>query len=98
VGNNHLDRQSHLIGFRHPRGTPPGGDALQIVLRPGPLSTAFSPALTGSWMNDNGFWIVARMSALTEVEALKTWTILLAILGVTALGFTLLAVQIYPLG
>jgi GntP family gluconate:H+ symporter len=49
-------------------------------------------------MNDNGFWIVARMSALTEVEALKTWTILLAILGVTALGFTLLAVQIYPLG
>ena len=31
------------------------------------------------------------MSALSEVEALKTWTIMLSILGVTALGFTLLA-------
>jgi GntP family gluconate:H+ symporter len=55
-------------------------------------------SLTGSWMNDSGFWIFARMGALTEVEALKSWTILLAILGVTALGFTLLAVQIYPMG
>ena len=54
-------------------------------------------SLTGSWMNDSGFWIFARMSGLTEVEALKTWTILLAILGVTAFGFTLLAVQIYPM-
>jgi GntP family gluconate:H+ symporter len=54
-------------------------------------------SLTGSWMNDSGFWIYARMSVLTEVEALKSWTILLAILGVTALGFTLLAVQIYPM-
>lgn len=55
-------------------------------------------SLTGSWMNDSGFWIFARMSGLTEVEALKTWTILLAILGATAFGFTLLAVQIYPMG
>jgi H+/gluconate symporter-like permease len=54
-------------------------------------------SMTGSWMNDSGFWIYARMSALTEVEALKSWTILLAILGVTALGFTLLAVRLYPM-
>jgi GntP family gluconate:H+ symporter len=54
-------------------------------------------SLTGSWMNDSGFWIFARMSGLTEIEALKTWTILLAILGVTAFGFTLLAVWVYPM-
>jgi len=54
-------------------------------------------SLAGSWMNDSGFWIFARMSGLTEVEALKTWTILLVILGVTALGFTLLAAWLMPL-
>ena len=54
-------------------------------------------SLAGAWMNDSGFWIFARMSGLTEVEALKTWTILLVILGVTALGFTLLAAWLMPL-
>ena len=54
-------------------------------------------SLAGAWMNDSGFWIFARMSGLTEVEALKTWSILLAILGVTALGFTLLAAWLMPL-
>ncbi|MBN2475916.1 MAG: gluconate permease [Pirellulales bacterium] len=54
-------------------------------------------SLTGSWMNDSGFWIFARMSGLTEIEALKTWTILLAILGVTALGVTLLLAWAMPL-
>jgi len=48
-------------------------------------------SLVGSWMNDSGFWIFARMSVLTETEVLKTWTILLSILGVVAFGFTLLA-------
>ena len=42
-----------------------------------------SGALVGSWMNDSGFWIYKQMSGLTEKEALKTWTPLLAILGVT---------------
>jgi GntP family gluconate:H+ symporter len=41
-----------------------------------------SGALVGSWMNDSGFWIYKQMSGLTEKEALKTWTPLLAILGV----------------
>ncbi|HYW80693.1 MAG TPA: gluconate:H+ symporter [Thermoguttaceae bacterium] len=62
------------------------------------LATAIGAgSLTGSWMNDSGFWIFARMGNLTEVEALKTWTILLALLGVTALGFTLLAARFLPL-
>ena len=38
-----------------------------------------------SWMNDSGFWIVARMSGFTEKEALQTWTILLATISVVGL-------------
>jgi GntP family gluconate:H+ symporter len=48
-------------------------------------------------MNDSGFWIFVRMSGLTEVEAPKTWTVLLAILGVVAFGFTLSAAWQLPL-
>ena len=54
-------------------------------------------SLVGSWMNDSGFWIVARMGVLTEREALKSWTILLAILGATSFGFTLLLSRLLPL-
>jgi len=62
------------------------------------LATAIGAgSLCGSWMNDSGFWIFSRMGGLTEIEALKTWTILLAILGCIAFGFTLLATYILPL-
>ncbi len=62
------------------------------------LATAIGAgSLVGSWMNDSGFWIFARMGNLTEIEALKTWTILLVLLGVTAMGFTLLAARLMPL-
>ena len=80
---------------------------LSAAMGAGPELLGFSPAylataiaggaLVGSWMNDSGFWIFARMSGLTEVEALKSWTILLAILGTAAFGFTLLAARVLPL-
>ena len=53
-------------------------------------------SLVCSWMNDSGFWIVAKMSGLTEFEALKTWTVVLAIMGCTALGIVLLLSQVLP--
>jgi gluconate:H+ symporter, GntP family len=56
-----------------------------------------SGSLVGSWMNDSGFWIFARMSGLTEAEALKSWTVLLAIIGIVGLGFALLFSQVLPL-
>jgi GntP family gluconate:H+ symporter len=40
-------------------------------------------SLVGSWMNDSGFWVYKQMSGLTEREALKTWTPLLVLLGLT---------------
>ena len=38
-----------------------------------------------SWMNDSGFWVVGRMSGFSEKETLKTWTPLLAVMGVVGL-------------
>lgn len=62
------------------------------------LCTAIgSGSLIGSWMNDSGFWIFARMSGLTEAEALKTWTPLLLILGSVSLITTILLSIVLPL-
>ena len=48
------------------------------------LGTAIgSGALVGSWMNDSGFWIYSKMGGITEAETLKSWTPLLAIMGMT---------------
>lgn len=54
-------------------------------------------SLIGSWMNDSGFWIFAKMSGLTEVEALKTWTTLLLVLGTTSFLVALLMAAVMPL-
>ena len=32
-------------------------------------------AMILSWMNDSGFWVVCKLSGLTEKETLKSWTI-----------------------
>ena len=54
-------------------------------------------SLIGSWMNDSGFWIVAKMSGLSETEALKTWTPLLLVLGGVSLLMTILLSYALPL-
>ncbi|MEO2027835.1 MAG: SLC13 family permease [Fuerstiella sp.] len=54
-------------------------------------------SLIGSWMNDSGFWIVAKMSGLSETEALKTWTPLLLVLGGVSLLMTILLSYVLPL-
>jgi GntP family gluconate:H+ symporter len=56
-----------------------------------------SGALVGSWMNDSGFWVYKQMSGLTEGEALKTWTPLLAVLGFTGFLTVLVASTLVPL-
>ena len=54
-------------------------------------------ALVISWMNDSGFWVVAKMSGFTEKEALKTWTVLLALIGVAGLVQVMVFSTILPL-
>ena len=73
---------------------PTGGLGFNVVY----LGTAIgSGSLVGSWMNDSGFWIYAKMSGLTEVETLKSWSALLVILGITGGCITLLLTFILPL-
>lgn len=49
------------------------------------------------WMNDSGFWIVCKMSNLTEKEALRTFSPLLTIMGFAGLFVIMLAAKIFPL-
>jgi GntP family gluconate:H+ symporter len=62
------------------------------------LATAIGAgSLVGSWMNDSGFWIFAKMGGLTEREGLSTWTPMLVILGFVSMAVTLLLATIMPL-
>ena len=54
-------------------------------------------ALVGSWMNDSGFWVYKQMTGFTESESVRTWTPLLAIMGVTAFLLAQLAALLVPL-
>lgn len=49
-----------------------------------------------SWMNDAGFWIVTRMSALTQGEMLRTWSPLLTLISVLGLIEVLIASTLWP--
>lgn len=49
------------------------------------------------WMNDPGFWIVCKLSNLTEREALKTISPLLVVMGFTGLIVILIAAKLFPL-
>ena len=55
-----------------------------------------SGSLMGSWMNDSGFWVFAKMGVLTEGETLRSWTILLTILSLSGLLISLLFVTVIP--
>ncbi len=56
-----------------------------------------SGSLMGSWMNDSGFWVFAKMGVLTEGETLRSWTVLLAILSVAGFVVTLVLATLLPL-
>jgi H+/gluconate symporter-like permease len=56
-----------------------------------------SASLVGSWMNDSGFWIFARMGGLSELQTLQTLTPLLALLGIVSMAATLLLAVVMPL-
>ena len=49
------------------------------------------------WMNDSGFWIVGRMSGMTESETLKTFSVTLTIMGIVGFLVTLAGAKWLPL-
>src|SRR3989442_13758608 len=55
-----------------------------------------SGSLVGTWMNDSGFWLFSKMGGVTEGETLKSWTPVLAIVGVTAMVTTLVLAVLVP--
>jgi len=72
--------------------------ASQLPCHPVYLATAIgSGSMVGSWMNDSGFWVFAKMSGLEESETLQTWTVVLIVLGVAGLLATLAMAALLPL-
>jgi gluconate:H+ symporter, GntP family len=73
-------------------------DPAALAIHPVYLAIAIGAgSLVGSWMNDSGFWIYAKMGGFTEVEALRSWTVLLALLGVTAMFVNVLLALAMPM-
>ena len=70
----------------------------QLPFHPVYLATAIGGGgLIGSWMNDSGFWIFSKMGGISEVDALKTWTPLLCVLGTTMFIMTLILATVLPM-
>ena len=50
-----------------------------------------------SWYNDSGFWLVKEIAGLTQVETLKTWTVVATIIPVTGIVIVLILSTLFPL-
>ena len=48
------------------------------------------------WMNDSGFWVISKLAGLDEARTLKTFSLMLSIMGFVGLGLLLLGAQIFP--
>lgn len=48
------------------------------------------------WMTDSGFWIMCKMSGMTDREGLRTVSVLSVAMGVSALIVTLISAAIFP--
>jgi gluconate:H+ symporter, GntP family len=60
------------------------------------LSIGFA-ALGLSWMNDSGFWVVSRLSGMTEKETLKSFSVLLTVISLSGLVVTWLGSVLLPM-
>lgn len=49
-----------------------------------------------SWMTDSGFWLMCKMSGMTESEGLRTVTPLTIAMGLSTLFWTMLAAWLFP--
>lgn len=50
-----------------------------------------------TWMNDSGFWVVGRLTGMTEAETLKTVSVMLIVMGLTGLSVILLGATFIPM-
>ncbi len=49
------------------------------------------------WMNDSGFWIICKMSNLTEKETLKTISTMFTLMGLVGLIIVWIGAKLFPL-
>ena len=49
------------------------------------------------WLNDSGFWIISRMSGMTEAETLKTASVMMSLMGCVGFALVLLGAWLLPL-
>lgn len=49
------------------------------------------------WMNDSGFWVITKMSGMTESEGLKYVTPMTSLMGVVGLLVTMIGVTLFPM-
>lgn len=54
-------------------------------------------AMMLSWMNDSGFWVVGKLSGLTEKETLKSWTVVLSVNSAAGLIVCLVGSKLLPM-
>ena len=70
----------------------------QLGCHPVYLFTAIGfGAMCCSWMNDSGFWVVNRLSGMTEKETLRTWTLQLTADSIIGLLVTLVLSKVLPM-
>lgn len=50
-----------------------------------------------AWMTDSGFWVICKMSGMTESEGLRTVSPMSTAMGLSALFFTILGAWLFPL-
>ncbi|MCM8536771.1 MAG: GntP family permease [Lentisphaeraceae bacterium] len=48
------------------------------------------------WMNDSGFWVICKMSGMTEKETLKTSSTMMSLMALSGLIILMIAVNIFP--
>lgn len=61
------------------------------------LTAIAAGSMTFSWMNDSGFWVIAKLCNMTEKEAMKTVSMGSAIMSVVGLMMTLILSFIFPM-
>ncbi|MEP6618191.1 MAG: SLC13 family permease [bacterium] len=71
---------------------------ITLPFHPVYIGTAISAgSLVGSWMNDAGFWVFSKIGGVTELETLRSWTPLSAIVGITSMTTTVILASLLPL-
>ena len=50
-----------------------------------------------AWMNDSGFWVITRMSGMSEAQGLKYVTPMTTLMGLAGLALLLIGVRVWPM-